>query len=164
MAIYVLAAALLLKAGACENGDPWWLWRTVAQAVAWLEVSWIPSHEKGLHWKAPDGWCSEAVCRRLNSLADEAASRELAPYRAAVAACEKDALDRRAWGAAAVASQMAATQEYQDKFVELARSLAGRARVGEELRLDLHAMWGVVWLLDGLRASVCHRFSFTTTT
>ena len=72
------------------------------------------------------GWCSEAACRRLNSLADAAVSHELAPYRAAVAACEKDASVRRAWSAAAVASQTAATQEYHDKFVELVRSLPPR--------------------------------------
>ena len=146
VAVYVLAAALLLHgrrlrllvdnqavAGrlrggrpACESGDPWWLWRTIAQATPCLETFWIPSHEKQPLWKAPDGWCSEAACRRLNSLADAAVSHELAPYRAAVAACEKDASVRRAWSAAAVASQTAATQEYHDKFVELVRSLPPR--------------------------------------
>ena len=140
MAVYVLAAALLLQgrrlrllvdnqavAGrlrggrpACENGDPWWLWRTIAQAA------WIPSHEKHPLWKAPVGWCSEAACRRLNSLRMRLS---LVSWRRAAQLWprfEKDASVRRAWCSAAVASQTAATEEYHDKFVELVRSLPPR--------------------------------------
>ena len=67
---------------------------------------------------------------------------------------------------AAVATQMAVTQEYQFwgsrvavscttllRLSWCARCLADRAGVGEGLRPDLHAIWGGVWRLDSRRSS-----------
>ena len=103
-----------------------------AQATPCLETFWIPSHEKQPLWKAPVGWCSEAACRRLNSLADVAVSRELAPLRV-----------RRmllTGGPGVPLPSLRRLRPLRSTTTSLlswcARCLLGRVGVGEGLRLD----------------------------
>ncbi|CAE7220717.1 unnamed protein product [Symbiodinium sp. CCMP2592] len=61
VAVFILAEALLGGEAACENGDPWRPWKRVAQAVRWLQVAWVPAHNKQASWTPPSGWI-DAVC------------------------------------------------------------------------------------------------------
>ena len=148
VAVYLLAMALLqcgrsirllvdnqavagrLRRGrkACENGDPWALWRVIADAVHLLDVAWVPSHGKKPLWGPPPDWLDGVACRALNARADAAATQALDAVRAVVVALVRAAKERRAWAAAAVAAQMRATQPWHVKFVEKMRVLAFRRR------------------------------------
>ncbi|CAE7741665.1 mrkA [Symbiodinium sp. CCMP2592] len=146
-----VAGRLLGGEAACENGDPWRPWKRLAKAVRWLQVAWIPAHNKQASWTPPSGWIDADACRPLNRRADAAAGSALQPCSQAVAHAARAADERFEWARDAVAAQRAATQDWHDRFVNMIRQqrrqsacpfCAPRAReVSAGLAFHLHEAW-----------------------
>ncbi|CAE6971216.1 Cacna1h [Symbiodinium sp. CCMP2592] len=116
-----VAGRLLGGEAACENGDPWRPWKRVAKAVRWLQVAWVPAHNKQASWTPPSGWIDADACQALNRRADAAAGSALQPCSQAVAHAARAADERFEWARDAVAAQRAATQDWHDRFVNMIR-------------------------------------------
>ncbi|CAE7459464.1 unnamed protein product [Symbiodinium sp. CCMP2592] len=96
-------------------------WKRVAKAVRWLQVAWVPAHNKQASWTPPSGWIDADACRALNRRADAAAGSALQPCSQAVAHAARAADERFEWARDAVAAQRAATQDWHDRFVNMIR-------------------------------------------
>ncbi|CAE7741710.1 unnamed protein product [Symbiodinium sp. CCMP2592] len=152
-----VAGRLLGGEAACENGDPWRPWKRVAKAVRWLQVAWVPAHNKQASWTPPSGWIDADACRALNRRADAAAGSALQPCSQAVAHAARAADERFEGARDAVAAQRAATQDWHDRFVNM-------IRYGGAQKVHFLPLWLAPWLLSTILANalVATCWSFLT--
>jgi ribonuclease HI len=117
------ARAAIQPRGSLPRNTPsaWREVRDLARGLPYVAVWWVPSHGKKEDWRAPSH-CSTEQCRRLNDLADGAAS-EAADQAYADTRAEREA--RRAcvvWAQSALEALRTAVRHLVSRYPDLLRT------------------------------------------
>ena len=90
----------------------WEFWQGYRQVRDLMQIAWIPSHGKLACWTPPCGWPEAGFCRRLNAIADEAATQRLAAVAPWFRSLERRIQEGEAWCYKALNAQLAATEPW----------------------------------------------------